>query len=65
MERTIRFMISWPYHPWFLAGEGGHFIVELVEEGFVDVEAVRNGSVGQETLEFFFQPVVGICDVSG
>jgi hypothetical protein len=46
VELTVCFVISRSYHPWFSAGKGRHFVIELVEEGFVNMEAVGDRGIG-------------------
>ena len=43
---TVCFVISRSYHPWFSASEGRHLVIELVEEGFVNTEAVGDRGIG-------------------
>ena len=43
---TVCFVISRSYHPWLSASKGRHLVIELVEEGFVNMEAIGDRGIG-------------------
>lgn len=46
-------------------GDRGQFIVECVQNLLVHFGAACSGGIGQETLDFFLEPVIGVRNVAG
>jgi len=35
-----------------------------IQNGFIDRSTFLNGGIGQETIEFFFQPIISISEIA-
>lgn len=42
-----------------------HFVIIVIQDGFVDLVAICYGGIGQEPLNLLFESVVGIGNVTG
>ena len=61
---AIGFVVARAYHVGFVAGNGGHLVIELVQNPFVNGGTLRKRRVGYVAANLLLQPVVRIRNVA-
>lgn len=62
---AVGFVVARTGHVRFCCSDWGHLVVKIIQDGLVNFIALGNGRVGEETLNLFLEPGVGICKVAG
>ncbi len=57
-------MVSWSNHVRLGGSDRCHLIIEVIEDGLIDIEAIGNRGIRKKPLNLFLEPVISISYIA-